>query len=245
MKRLLWLFAALPVMWVIQVDMRQIGAGRRERAQAEAIRPAVLGNEAGPKASPSVSPRPSGAGLLGAGLSGSGPTPTLTPMTRTPEPTRRPAAKPGAVPATAGGAAVNPDLAPESVCPGQSDKAKAAAALVCMTTWARTHHGLNAVGAQAGLMAAAEAKAGDLAACGFSHTACGRAADYWLGAKGYGQACSAENIAYGQTTPGAVFAGWMGSAGHRANILRPGYVDAGAAVTSGSAVMWVMELGGC
>jgi DNA-binding cell septation regulator SpoVG len=38
-----------------------------------------------------------------------------------------------------------------------------------------------------------------------------------------------ENIAYGYTSSQAVFQGWMGSAGHRANILRANYGTIGCA----------------
>lgn len=36
-----------------------------------------------------------------------------------------------------------------------------------------------------------------------------------------------ENIAYGYGSPAAVVSGWMGSSGHRANILRSGFRDSG------------------
>ena len=40
-----------------------------------------------------------------------------------------------------------------------------------------------------------------------------------MSAAGYAWNSAAENIAWGYSTPAAVIAGWMGSAGHRANIL--------------------------
>ncbi|MGY4644868.1 CAP domain-containing protein [Cellulomonas sp. URHB0016] len=42
-----------------------------------------------------------------------------------------------------------------------------------------------------------------------------------------------ENLALGYPTAAAVLAGWMGSEGHRANILRPGYEQIGVGCTSG------------
>ncbi|GIG23556.1 hypothetical protein Cch01nite_42800 [Cellulomonas chitinilytica] len=42
-----------------------------------------------------------------------------------------------------------------------------------------------------------------------------------------------ENLALGYPTAAAVVAGWMGSEGHRANILRPGYTQIGVGCTSG------------
>ena len=40
-----------------------------------------------------------------------------------------------------------------------------------------------------------------------------------MSAAGYAWSSAAENIAWGYSTPAAVVAGWMGSTGHRANIL--------------------------
>lgn len=45
-------------------------------------------------------------------------------------------------------------------------------------------------------------------------------------AMGYNPQAVAENIAWGHTTPSSVVAGWMGSSGHRANILGT-YKDVG------------------
>ena len=44
---------------------------------------------------------------------------------------------------------------------------------------------------------------------------------------GYSWSYYSENVAAGQTTPEQVVAGWMGSAGHRANILAPAAVNLG------------------
>lgn len=159
----------------------------------------------------------------------------------TPELASRP--RPAVIPQRA---AADNDFAPDGVCPGQDSLAQAAAVLVCLTTWARTHHGLGAVTVNPALGAAAQAKAGDLVTCGFSHTACGRAANYWIRAKGYGGGCSAENIAQGQSSPRRVFHAWMASPGHRANILSASYSVIGIGTAAGGGSQWwVMELGGC
>lgn len=50
---------------------------------------------------------------------------------------------------------------------------------------------------------------------------------------GAGWIHSGENIAAGYTSASAVMAGWMGSAGHRANILNPNYVGVGVGYVSG------------
>ena len=82
--------------------------------------------------------------------------------------------------------------------------------------------------------------------CGYGHTACGRASNYWVQAKGYTGRCSGENIAMGQRTPREVFTAWMNSPGHRANILNTSYRHIGVAQTASSrGPLWVMHLGGC
>lgn len=45
-----------------------------------------------------------------------------------------------------------------------------------------------------------------------------------------------ENLATGYRTPSAVVSGWMGSPGHRANLLGGSYEDVGIAIRSASPV---------
>ncbi|HSH31622.1 MAG TPA: CAP domain-containing protein, partial [Candidatus Saccharimonadales bacterium] len=139
------------------------------------------------------------------------------------------------------------EIASPEACPHQTQREQAAAVIACLTSHARIYHGLGPVTSHPALVAAATAKAQDIINCrDFSHTACGRPANYWLGNKGYTGKCSGENIAQGQPTPRDVFVAWMKSPGHRANILRPGYTHIGTAVlTSSAGPVWVMELGGC
>ncbi len=62
----------------------------------------------------------------------------------------------------------------------------------------------------------------------FSHTGRdGSRASDRIRAAGYDKGYTGENIAAGQTTPEAVVAAWMGSAGHRENILRDGFDEIG------------------
>lgn len=58
---------------------------------------------------------------------------------------------------------------------------------------------------------------------------------------------AAENIAWGFTDPGKVLSQWMGSAGHRQNILHSRVRQVGIAQASGGGrVYWVMTFGaGC
>jgi uncharacterized protein YkwD len=179
------------------------------------------------------------------------PTPTtMSSLVPAATPTRvvtKPAAPKTAAPAApAASAPATGEIASEQICPGQSDVSRAATALTCLTAQARVFHGLVPVGANGPLMAAAVAKNQDMLSCGYSHTACGKTFDYWMSAKGFAGHCTAENIAQGQATPRAVFAAWMQSPGHRANILNANYRAIGSAeVGSSNGPLWVMELGGC
>lgn len=68
-------------------------------------------------------------------------------------------------------------------------------------------------------------------------------------ASGYAWSLSAENLAAGQPTPDAVFASWINSPAHRANILNPTLRDIGIGYThlnndsSGYFDYWVLEFG--
>jgi uncharacterized protein YkwD len=55
-----------------------------------------------------------------------------------------------------------------------------------------------------------------------------------------------ENIAAGYATPEAVVAGWMSSAGHRANILSPHFSEIGIGVVHGGGgfgIYWTQDFG--
>ena len=52
-----------------------------------------------------------------------------------------------------------------------------------------------------------------------------------LTAAGYAWRSYAENIAFNYQTPAAVMSAWMGSSGHRSNILNGSLTEIGAAVT--------------
>jgi uncharacterized protein YkwD len=55
-----------------------------------------------------------------------------------------------------------------------------------------------------------------------------------LAAVGYRWQAYAENVAFGQGTPASAVTSWMGSAGHRANILNPGLTELGTALARAS-----------
>lgn len=80
----------------------------------------------------------------------------------------------------------------------------------------------------------------------FSHTGQGGSTSARrIAASGYPGGLAAENIALGQSGPGAVVADWMGSAGHRENILlaRADAYGVGLAMLGGRPV-WVMVFAG-
>ncbi|WP_181411162.1 CAP domain-containing protein [Nocardioides humi] len=65
-----------------------------------------------------------------------------------------------------------------------------------------------------------------------------------ISATGYRWSALAENIAVGQRTPKAVVRAWMGSAGHRQNILDCSMRHTGiGAVRQGRTVWWTQDFG--
>ncbi|SEK97311.1 Cysteine-rich secretory protein family protein [Roseovarius nanhaiticus] len=99
----------------------------------------------------------------------------------------------------------------------------------------------------AALARAASAHAEDMATNGFfSHTGSnGSGIGDRARAAGYGFCFIAENIAKGQGSLDQVIEGWMGSTGHRRNILAENARE--FAVARGDGAIWVMVLGrpGC
>jgi uncharacterized protein YkwD len=82
----------------------------------------------------------------------------------------------------------------------------------------------------------------------FEHT-CGPVPDMAarIGQSGYqGWTAIAENIAWGYPSPEAVVAGWMGSAGHRQNLLNPRYREIGVGLAtndSRNGTFWTQDFG--
>ncbi len=110
----------------------------------------------------------------------------------------------------------------------------------------RAKAGCKAVTLEARLTAAAAGHAQDMATHDyFSHTSRdGRTFVDRIRAAGYPVPRS-ENIAAGQPTVAAVMDAWMGSAGHRANILDCSAVAMGAASAQGGSygLYWVQDFG--
>ncbi|WP_426564401.1 CAP domain-containing protein [Angustibacter sp. McL0619] len=81
----------------------------------------------------------------------------------------------------------------------------------------------------------------------FSHVSQdGRTFDVRIRAAGYSGHTLGENIAAGQRTASAVMASWMGSSGHRANILNCAFKQIGVGVASGGSygTYWTQDFGG-
>lgn len=156
-------------------------------------------------------------------------------------------------------AALDGLLAPPSACPGQDDAALPAGAqeraMRCLTNFARRQSGRAQLAAPRKLVRSAGLKAGDILRCDdFDHEACGRRFTHWIDRVGYlVGACrrAAENIAVGTgagATPRGIFEAWLGSPGHRRNILGP-YEDVGVGLQVGTldgeaeAHVWVQHFG--
>lgn len=111
----------------------------------------------------------------------------------------------------------------------------------------RSRNDLPALTVSDALVRAAGAHARDMAQNDFfSHTGSnGSGIGDRARAAGYGFCFIAENIAKGQGSLDEVMAGWMGSTGHRRNILSEGARE--YAVVRGEGAIWVMVLGrpGC
>lgn len=121
-------------------------------------------------------------------------------------------------------------IAPTSVCPGQgrldAPADAQAATMRCMTNFARAQSGETEFTTAQELEQSASDKGGDILRCdSFSHFACGRDFTYWMRQTGYiSSQCwrAGENLAWGTGGYGsvrAIFRAWMGSPGHRENIL--------------------------
>ena len=124
--------------------------------------------------------------------------------------------------------------------------------MLCLHDYARHQAGLPPLRVSATLMRAAWAKSDDIAHCGFSHSACGHPLSYRADWAGYRWTRFGENIAWGTGSPlpsaRTIFAAWLRSDDHRANILDPAFRDFGVGSRTGafagvSTRFWVTEFG--
>jgi uncharacterized protein YkwD len=110
----------------------------------------------------------------------------------------------------------------------------AADELVTRTNAERRGQGLPALTKSVNLMRAAQIQADQMASRNqLDHDLPGAAYPTLtsrLAAVSYNMAAAGENIGEGYTSPADATAGWMGSSGHRANILSSKYTEIGTAV---------------
>jgi len=111
-----------------------------------------------------------------------------------------------------------------------------AAMLVDEMNRERARHGLAPLRLDSRLSLAAEDRINDMFDKRyFDHVAPdGTPPFVWAGRRGYGYRAIAENLAVGYRTSSNLIEGWMGSAGHRKNILGKRFEEVGIAISAGS-----------
>jgi len=125
-----------------------------------------------------------------------------------------------------------PPPPPSTIAPRASDLASA---VIAITNGERAAAGLGPVTAHSALMTAALAHSEDQASMRrMTHTGSdGSNAGQRIERAGYAWRTWAENVAMGYDTAASVMSGWMGSPGHRVNILNRSMVHIGVAVVTG------------
>lgn len=108
----------------------------------------------------------------------------------------------------------------------------------------RAKVGCSAVTLNTTLNKVAQAHSADMAAHqNMSHTGSdGSAPGDRITSAGYAWSTYGENVAYGYTTPEQVMAGWMASAGHRANILNCSFKEMGVGLAQPGSY-WTQDFG--
>jgi len=110
--------------------------------------------------------------------------------------------------------------------------------MVALTNVERNQAGLAPFAASPLLMQAAQIHAEQMASLGqMAHQLPGArypSPQDRLAAVGYVWQAYAENVAYGQGSPSSAIGSWMGSSGHRANILNAGLTELGTGVAQGA-----------
>ena len=124
----------------------------------------------------------------------------------------------------------SPPLSVAPVGPTTQAAAPSTAGMVEMVNAERRARGLKPLRSDGRLAAAALRHATDMGMKGFfdHHGSDGGNHGDRIAAQGYRACLSAENIAWGQRSASEVFQGWMGSPGHRRNILHPRAAEFGA-----------------
>ena len=121
--------------------------------------------------------------------------------------------------------------------------------LIARTNSERRGAGVPALTRSANLMRAAEIQAEQMARANVMEHDIPGAAYPSLGSRlahvNYIMRAAGENIGEGYRSPSAAVAGWMASAGHRANILSPNFTEIGVGMAPGpnGSVYWVQVFG--
>ena len=114
---------------------------------------------------------------------------------------------------------------------GSVSNSSYAAQVVSLVNAERAKNGLPALTVSTKVQQAAQTRAGELKSS-FSHTRPSGASCFTaLREAGVSYTRAGENIAYGQNTPAAVVQAWLGSPGHRANILSRDFTTIGVGYT--------------
>lgn len=120
--------------------------------------------------------------------------------------------------------------------------------VVALVNQERAKAGCGPVSSNGPLNAAAQGHSADMATNDyFSHTSLdGRSFGDRIRAAGYSGGAIAENIAAGRGSASSVMASWMGSSGHRANILNCSYRHIGVGLARGGSygTYWTQTFGG-
>lgn len=111
-----------------------------------------------------------------------------------------------------------------------------ASEIVAQTNAVRSGKGLGTLSVNSQLTSSAQMKAADMASKGyFAHAdEQGRRMSFWLGVVGYQYLYGGENLAEGFSTASSAMSGWMGSATHYANLVKPEYTQIGVGVAEGT-----------
>lgn len=108
--------------------------------------------------------------------------------------------------------------------------------IVTLTNTLRQSLGLEALGENAALQAAAFAKAEDMVVNQyFAHISPEKKGlRYWLSSKGYNYQVAGENLAIGYSNPSAVVEAWKMSPTHYSNLIDPDFNEIGVAMITGN-----------
>jgi uncharacterized protein YkwD len=157
------------------------------------------------------------------------------PPSTQPNPTQPPATQP-------------PATQPPATQPPSPPPASTSNDAIALTNQERANAGLAPLNANGALNAAAAVHSADQAVRNLmTHAGSnGSNAGDRIRAAGYSPGTWGENVAAGYSSASGVVAGWMGSSGHRANILNPAFTQIGvASATSANGTRyWTMVLAG-